>query len=322
MAIPQNILVIKLGAFGDFIQALGPMAAIRRHHPDANITLLTTAPFVTLARESGYFNDIWTDHRPSWKKIGEIKKLAQRFRAGQFNRVYDLQNNDRTSLYLWLFGLTRRHRPEWVGAAFGASHRNASPDRIAGHAFEGHVQTLGLAGIKNIDIDTLDWVRADSAHFGLPHPYILLIPGSAPNRPEKRWPIESYGELARHLYGWGYTPVIVGTQQEDAAGQEIRQTCPAAINLCGQTSIVDLVALARNAAGAIGNDTGPMHLIAPTGCPTIVLFSSHSDPLRHGPKGAHVRTIQKSDLKNLKADDVLAEISAHSFRHKGVVQTD
>ena len=41
----QRILVIKLGALGDFIYALGPMAAIRRHHKDARITLLTTAPF-------------------------------------------------------------------------------------------------------------------------------------------------------------------------------------------------------------------------------------------------------------------------------------
>jgi hypothetical protein len=40
-----RILVIKLSALGDFIQATGPMKAIRTHHPDARITLLTTAPF-------------------------------------------------------------------------------------------------------------------------------------------------------------------------------------------------------------------------------------------------------------------------------------
>src|SRR6266568_4059670 len=45
-----RILVIKLGALGDFVQALGPAAAIRAHHPEAAITLLTTAPFAELAR--------------------------------------------------------------------------------------------------------------------------------------------------------------------------------------------------------------------------------------------------------------------------------
>ncbi len=180
-----------------------------------------------------------------------------------------------------------------MGAGFGASHRNTSPERIAGHAFEGHIQTLGLAGISNVTVDKLDWVRADASHFGLPHPFVILVPGSAPNHPEKRWPAQYYGALARHLYGWGFTPVVVGTLQEDEAGKIICKSCPGTINLCGQTSMVDLVALARNAAGAIGNDTGPMHLIAPTGCPTIVLFSGHTDPARHGPKGAQVRIVQK-----------------------------
>ena len=315
----DRILVIKLGAFGDFVQALGPMAAIRRHHPDAHITLLTTEPFITLGRESGYFDDIWTDTRPSLKKIGSILALRRRLRHGKFRRVYDLQNNDRTALYLWLTGLSNLTRPEWVGAGFGASHRNTSPARTAGHAFEGHVQTLGLAGINDVTIDSLDWVRADAAGFSLPHPYILLVPGSAPNRPEKRWPAKYYGELARHLYGWGYTPVIVGTLQENDAGKTIRESCSDAINLCGQTSMMDLVALARKAAGAIGNDTGPMHLIAPTGCPVIVLFSGHTDPVRHGPKGEHVRIVQKDNLSSLTSDEFLKEISARDFRHKGAV---
>ncbi|HZT52668.1 MAG TPA: ADP-heptose--LPS heptosyltransferase, partial [Stellaceae bacterium] len=40
-----RILVIKLGALGDFVQAMGPAAAIRAHHPRAEITLLTAAPY-------------------------------------------------------------------------------------------------------------------------------------------------------------------------------------------------------------------------------------------------------------------------------------
>lgn len=318
----DKILVIKLGAFGDFIQALGPMAAIRKHHRQAHITLLTTAPFVTLARESGYFDEIWIDPRPRITDLRDIIALRKRLRDGKFRRVYDLQNNDRTTIYLWLTGLTNWTRPEWVGAGFGASHRNTSPLRIAGHAFDGHIQTLRLAGIDNIDIDTLAWVKSDISPFNLPHPYILLIPGSAPNRPEKRWPSEYYGALARHLYGWGYTPVIVGTLQEQEAGKTISNTCPQAINLCGQTSMMDLVGLAREASGAIGNDTGPMHLIAPTGCPVIVLFSGHTDPVRHGPKGAHVRIVQKDDLSSLSPDDMLKLISTRDFRHKGAVDQE
>ena len=48
------ILVIRLGALGDFVLSMGPFAAIRAHHPDARIILLTTAPYAELARASGY----------------------------------------------------------------------------------------------------------------------------------------------------------------------------------------------------------------------------------------------------------------------------
>ena len=59
----SRLLVIKLGALGDFVQAMGPAAAIRAHHPDAEITLLTTAPFAELARAAPYFDRVWIDER-------------------------------------------------------------------------------------------------------------------------------------------------------------------------------------------------------------------------------------------------------------------
>src|SRR5215471_14975786 len=60
----ENILVIKHGALGDFVQAMGAAAAIRAHHQGAEITLLTTAPFADLARSSPYFDQVWIDERP------------------------------------------------------------------------------------------------------------------------------------------------------------------------------------------------------------------------------------------------------------------
>jgi len=301
----NNILVIKLGALGDFVQALGPMAAIRRHHPNAHITLLTTAPYESLGRECGYFNDVWIDKKPRWHDIAGWLALRKRLNAGRLDRIYDLQNNDRTSFYLRLL----RPRPEWVGAARGASHRNTSPQRTAGKAFAGHVQTLGLAGITNIVPDDLSWIKTDTRPFHLQDRYVLLIPGSAPSRPEKRWPATSYAELANLLDQRKYQPVIIGTEAESDIAQEICRLHPRAQNLMGRTNLFDIATLARNAAGAIGNDTGPMHLIAATGCPVNVLFSKHSDPTHHAPTGAAVTVIQSDDLETLKAEDILQRLN-------------
>ncbi|HEU4838216.1 MAG TPA: glycosyltransferase family 9 protein [Micavibrio sp.] len=293
-----RILVIKLGALGDFVQALGPMAAIRRHHPDAPITLLTTSAFESLARQCGYFDEVWIDSRPRWHDPCGWLALRKKLNEGGFSRVYDLQNNDRTAFYLKLFS----PRPEWVGAARGASHRNASPGRSAGKAFAGHVQTLALAGIHDVALDDLRWMKAAHDFSNLPDPYVLAVIGAAPRHPQKRWP--HFGEFCRLLLEHNLTPVLIGGPDEKKMAQEIISNAPLSIDLTGQTSLSDLPALAVKAAGCIGNDTGPMHLIAPTGCKSLVLFSGASKPERHAPLGDHVATLQKENLEELLPGEV------------------
>ena len=62
---PSRILVIKLSAFGDFVLSIASFQAIRAHHPDAAITLLTTAPYRRMAEASGCFDSVWIDPRPA-----------------------------------------------------------------------------------------------------------------------------------------------------------------------------------------------------------------------------------------------------------------
>ena len=103
----KKILIIKLGAFGDFVQAFGVMRAIRKAHPTAFISLLTTSPFVDLALSSGYVDECHIDVRPKWYELKAWVDLSRWLNVSSFERVYDLQNNDRTSLYfkLWLFAM-------------------------------------------------------------------------------------------------------------------------------------------------------------------------------------------------------------------------
>ncbi|PCI55004.1 MAG: glycosyltransferase 9 family protein [Alphaproteobacteria bacterium] len=297
-----RILIIKLSALGDFIQALGPMAAIRKHHPNAHITLLTTPMFKSFGEQCGYFDDVWIDKRPKTFDLCGWVSLRKKLINGQFSRIYDLQNNDRTSFYFKLF--SKHKKPEWVGIAAGASHQNTSPLRTTGHAFNGHQQTLQRAGIENIEIDDLSWIKEDLSRLDLKPPYILFVPGSAPQHPQKRWPHKKYAALAQQLAQNNYQVILLGTVAETEVTKAIENICPNILNLTGQTSLFEIAALAQGADGAIGNDTGPMHMIGPTGCPSLILFSAHSNPARHAPKGANVKTIQRNNLEDLKNDDV------------------
>jgi ADP-heptose:LPS heptosyltransferase len=91
---PKRILVIRLSALGDFVLSFGPFAAIRAHHPDAEITLLTTAPFAALANAAPWFDWIEIDARPPWWDLPGLGRLWRQLQG--FDRVYDLQTSGRS----------------------------------------------------------------------------------------------------------------------------------------------------------------------------------------------------------------------------------
>jgi len=93
----ERILVIKLGALGDFVLATGPFKAIRRAHPNAHLTLLTIPSLAGLGRAMGWFDEVWTDARPSFWNVGGWWSLSRKLNGAQFSRVYDLQTSDRSS---------------------------------------------------------------------------------------------------------------------------------------------------------------------------------------------------------------------------------
>ena len=98
----SRVLVIKLGALGDFVQALGPFAAIHDHHASDSIVLLTTRPYVDFARAGGWFDEIWVDDRPRVRDVGGWLALRRRLRGAGFHRIYDLQTSDRSFFYYYL----------------------------------------------------------------------------------------------------------------------------------------------------------------------------------------------------------------------------
>ena len=136
--------------------------------------------------------------------------------------------------------------------------------------------------------------------------FVLLVPGSSPTHPEKRWPAERFGALARALDDAGYRAVIVGTAPERPLAARIREVCPAALDLTGQTDLGLLGALAQRAALTVGNDTGVCHLAAAAGCAVMVLFSGITDPVRCAPRGRLVEVITEADLRGLTPAPVIS----------------
>lgn len=310
MLTKEFILIIKHGALGDFIIATSAFQAIRDYHPYAHIVLLTTASYHSLAEQTHYFDEVWVDTRPKLFQVKELKKTLALLNGGEkgyrFKRIYDLQGSDRTG---WYFHLMSRPKPQWVGKVRGCSHPRQIPDNQM-HVYDIYRTHLTRIGLPNVGYPNVDWLHDDISEFSLPTDYVLLVPGAAPSRPKKRWTADGYADVIAQLYQRGLTAIILGASAEKDFAADIESACHEVkpINLVGRTSLGALAELGRHAKFAIGSDTGPMHIIAATGCSVFVLFSSDSDPALHGPRSAHAEFIRVDDLQTLNSQVVIEKL--------------
>ena len=308
----ERILVIKLSALGDFVLALAAMKKIRQAHAKAHITLLTTPPFEALARICPYFNAVDTGGRP--EGFSDWMALRKRIKAANYDRVYDLQTSAHSNR---IFQALRPAPPPWSGIAFGCSLPHKNPLRNSMHTLERQADQLMYAGIwpdaptepGSAPAPDLSWVlksvppERPVPGSNKPRPYVIFVPGGSAHRPEKRWPVERYSELARILYSRGFDIVIIGGPQEADLAHAIQRATPRARDLTGRTDFARVAMLGAKAALAVGNDTGPLHLAAAGGAPTIVLFSKASDPALSAPRG-RVAILRAENLADLPVAQV------------------
>ncbi|MXV43746.1 ADP-heptose--LPS heptosyltransferase [Saccharibacter sp. 17.LH.SD] len=299
-----HILVIKHGALGDMFQAFSAFASLRHAFPDDHLSLLTSSPYISLAQKSPWFDSVIVDNRP---KLTDWRALLSLYRhIRRFDRVFDLQNSGRTRLY---FRFTKP--PFWSGQIPQANAPHLNPMARQMHTLTRQNDQLLAAGITPRPREVPMWL----VEYGpiITEPYVVLVPGAASHRPAKQWPIEHFSALATYLKNCGLTPVIVGAPAHKSLGTSITQHVPNAIDLTGQTSLIELSGLIHQAHFVIGNDTGPMHIAATMDRPSLTLFSSESDPRRCAPLSltpGYSQMLLVDDLTKLTVERVTAYLAS------------
>lgn len=292
----KKILVLKHGAFGDLIHATGAFKKIRAFFKDDHITLLTDPAFSSLSRLMPYFDAFYDD--PRQKSLNHLIKLRRFLKTSHFEWVFDFQVTSRSSFYHRLYWPHRA--PYWSGCAPQASHYlgPAYFDRI--HVLDRLQTQLYKAGIIQ-ESETLapdiNWLTSSIPL--LPKPYVLMVPGSSKAHPDKRWPQAFYEESALKLVEKGFHIGLIGGKDEKDILKIISEKSSYIHNLEGSLSFADIASLGRSCAFAIGNDTGPTHLIAATQKPTVYLWSGLSKADVFAPRGSHVTILHEKNLQNL-----------------------
>lgn len=299
----ERILVIRLGALGDLVLCMGAFAAIRAHHPKAEIALLTAPAFAGFGLQMPWFDHVLLDVRPKWYQPLAWWKLIQSVRHYAPTRVYDFQGKPRQSILYYALGGARQ-KVEWSGAVKGCSHPRLWPPQQNSHYTDFLAAQLERAGLTMQRDPDLSWLEASVEALGLPEKIALLIPGCAPSRPYKRWPAEKYAELARHLASQGVTVAAIGTKSDADSIAAIRSLAPEVVDLAGKTSLKQVATLARRAVCVVGNDTGPTHLAAAVGGRVVALMSDQVDPYWSSPRGPRTMWVQGSPLSSLSVEKV------------------
>lgn len=309
MNAPQRILVIRLGALGDLVLCFQAFHEIRRAHPGAKIALLTMPAFAAFASLMPWFDEIIIDERPPGQELGQWFGLIRKIRKFKPQRVYDLQGKLRqTVLFAALGG---PFGPQWSGAAPLCSLPRLWPPQEGMHFTDFIAAQLRLAQVPSQPPPALPWLNAPVEGFGLPERTALLIPGCAPGREYKRWPVTHYVDLARRLYERKIAPVAIGAKADAEAIAAIRAEAPYVIDLGSRTSLPQLATLARRSVAVIGNDTGPTHLAAAVGAPVIALMSDKVDPAWSAPHGPRTKWLQGKPIAALTVDEVFVAINSN-----------
>jgi heptosyltransferase-2 len=290
--VPERILIVKIAALGDAVMASTLVTVIRRAQPDAHIGWVAghaIAPFVRLI-----------DGIDAVIEVDDAALLSGRRRAalpamiGAWNRIGRgwhraiIGHTDERYRYLALMSGARAIR-QFSGAL--APRRGEWHGSEYARLYDAEALGIGIDALPPLNLAALPPPPA----FAGAAPLVVVAPGGARNllRDDdlRRWPIASWSAVVRALVASGHRVVAIG-------GAADRVDCTAcedagAFNLCGQTTIPELLALMRAASILVTHDSGAMHLAFALQIPVVALFGP-TRPEERVPSGAEARVLTRA----------------------------
>jgi ADP-heptose:LPS heptosyltransferase len=309
---PQSIAVVRLRTgLGDLLCTVPALRALRARLPEVRVALITFAEMRDVVDRMRP----WVDELMSFPGHPGIPERPVRW--SEIAPFYAAARTRRFDLALQMYGanpaaneVTERLGARRTGGFFVPGTRD--PDRSTHVAYPGHEHEVRrhLTLMRHLGADppvdsrareALSFPRraADRTHAsrlaaasGLETPYALIHPGAT--SPSRRWAPERFAAVGDALRRRGLQIGIVGTGVERPLALAVLRAMRApAVDLCGRTGLGALAALLADARLLVGNDSGPAHLAAAVGTPSVTLFLS-GDPVRwaYGSRRHRVARVQ------------------------------
>ncbi len=310
----MRLLVYRIGLVGDTIVALPALWAVRRHFPEAHITMLgehcpgtNQFPAAELLQNAGVVDE-FLSYSPPRRSLNRMQKfvhapsLLLKLRRKRFDTLIylapssrDRQQVARDRQFFALAGIKKflgttgfAPLPE---SKLGQRQLRLSSEvdllleRLAASNIPvpppgAGCMDLGLSQAEESEIE--HWLSSlpgdsDRSWFGV---------GAGSKMAAKRWPIESFGEVGRRLIEeFDLWPVVFGSAEERVLGERLLDLWGRGYNAAGTLSLRGAAVGLTRCQFYLGNDTGTMHLAAAVGVRCVAVFSARDFPGKWYPYG-------------------------------------
>jgi heptosyltransferase-1 len=284
-----NILLVRVSSLGDVLHNLPMVADILRHHPDANIDWVVEESYVSLVRLNPHVRRVIPFALRRWRRglfnpaiRAEIRGFFRTLREEPYDFVFDTQGLIKTGIIMGAARVKPGGRK--VGLANGTEGSGYEPLSRIFHSDSVKVERRAHAVARGREVaaSALGYAIETKPDFGLPAPsemsarpawmppedYAVFFHGTA--RAAKKWDTANWIATGRAL---APMPVLLpwGSEDEKREAGQIAAGLPNA-RVLPKLSMMEAVELARDAALAVGVDTGLTHIAAAFVRPTVEIY--------------------------------------------------
>jgi len=311
----RRILVVKLDHIGDFIIGAAALKRLQARFPEADLYLLAPSgsaaltEFVPGIKEVINFEFFHPRSGLGERQLSEddLDSLQRRLAPYCFDLAIDLRTylDTRKILRLtgarWLAGYDRDSHFPWLDIALEWEGDNPLIGKRShvGDELCRLIDAVALATSPDRDI-LRPTAPLEGGHLDVPPPtgrgYVCVHPGAGVET--RRWPAEHFAALIDLLAANHNVDIfLIGGADETQIAAEVLDKVShkkAARSLVGMTDLTELSALLASAALFVGNNSGPQHIAAALGVPTVGIYSGTVDARGWGPIGPHAVAVQRN----------------------------
>ena len=309
----MRVLIVKASALGDIINALPVLDYLHKVVPGIEIDWVVEEPFLEILAGNPLLNMIHVVRTKVWRKRPfaaatrqEVGALKQTLRERNYDLVFDIQGNLKSGLICWLtgtedrIGFTRDDLQESVNLLF--TNRQVPLRRQDYHVSEKYLRLVSVPFAKDfremelaatISTSPEDDANAATLLATLADGLVLLFHYGTTWQ-TKFWSETGWIELGKVvlerfpdstiLFSWG-------NEDEKNVVTRIAKAIGPGARVIDRYSLKGLAALLKKVDLVVGGDTGPLHLAAAVGTPTVSFYRA-SDGKGSGPRGSHHVVIQ------------------------------